>query len=364
MAEEQFNLSGLGDDLSLDLDDQFLEIKDPPEEDIDDKEKNNSSDSPEKEKESVASEEDKVNTHAEEGQSSSPQADDETLSAIYSSLAEHVHDAGVLPSLNLEETPIKNADDLAKAVQREIDNSLDEIHKNYNDAMKAGVSQDDYAVYQQTMQQLDSINDEVLGKEENANLRMEIIARDFINKGFDENTAIKYAKRSIDLNEDIIDAKAALERLKENTKSQYQSRLDEAKKKEEKALDDIKSFIDKTDEVIKGVKISKLAKDKLYSQITTPVTRSADGKPVNAYARDYVKDPVKMRVMSEYLYMITNGYTDFSTINKSVETRVSKSLDNLLKNNGAGFLGGGGVNFDNKDNNSQFSLGDGLELDV
>lgn len=313
-------------------------------------------------KESVASKEGEDPSKTESGVATSPSEEDKT-SQIYSSFAQHFQEAGVLPNLNLEETPIKNANDLADAVQAQIEAGLNAQQKAYVDAMKAGVIQSDYVQYQQQMDQLNSIDDEILGSEENQNLRMEIIARDFMNKGFPQEKALIHAQRSIASGDDVVDAKEALVNLKDYVKTTFDNKKQAAAQNEQKALDDIKAHIDKNDEFIKGVKLNEATKARLYKQITTPIATNDKGKPINAYTQAFIKDPVRMRVATEYMFFVTKGFTDFSKISQGIETKTTKSLDDLLKNNGAGFLKDGKVNFENHDKNSQFNLGE-FEIDI
>lgn len=288
------------------------------------------------------------------------------LSKIYSSLATHLFDEGVLPSLDKDKIDITDANKLAEAIKAEITAGISSTEAEYQKAMKEGVPRDEFVAYQKVASQLEGITEDLLSAEDEAaiNLRTNIIAQDFLNRGFERDEALKYAKRSVDLAEDVNDARSALVRLKEHNTKTYNDTVTATKAKETEVNDNIKKFIDTTDEVLKGVKLTQRVKDELLTQITTPVGNDKDGKPTNAYYKAYSEDPVKYQVVQNYLYMVTKGYTDFSKINNSVETSVSRQIDDVLRNNGAGFLENGGVNFDNTDDNSTFSLGGDLKLDI
>lgn len=308
----------------------------------------------------VAKDKDEVKT-PENMSNSSP-----GLSKIYSSLATHLFDEGVLPSLNKDNIDITDATKLAEAIKAEITSGLDSAQAEYKKAMETGVPKDDYVSYQKVANQLNGITPELIAADDDAaiNLRTNIIAQDFLNRGFDRDEALKYAKRSVDLAEDVNDATSALARLKEHNVKNYNDSIDATKAEETKVNDDIKKFIDTTEEVLKGVKLTQRVKDDLLKQITTPIGNDKNGKPTNAYYKAYSEDPVKYQVVQNYLYMVTKGYTDFSKINNAVESNVSRQIDEVLKNNGAGFLDKGGVNFDNSDTDSSFSLGGDLKLDI
>ena len=94
------------------------------------------------------------------------------------------------------------------------------------------------------------------------------------------------------------------------------------------------------------------------------VGRDENGKPINAFYKAYNEDPIKNQVIQNYLFMATKGYTDFSKINNVATSNVSKQIDEVLRNNGASFLENGGVNFNNRSEESTFSLGGDLKLDI
>ena len=145
-----------------------------------------------------------------DAKTSSPSAGND-LSAIYSSVATHLHETGVLPSLN-EESKIENADDLQVAIQAEITNGLEETARQYKEAMQRGEPEDAYVKYQRQQEQLTDITEDVLTAADNNDLRFKINAQDFLNRGFNVEEAKKFAQRSQDLGEDANDARGALNR--------------------------------------------------------------------------------------------------------------------------------------------------------
>lgn len=288
---------------------------------------------------------------------------DPKQSLIYSSLASHLHETGVLPSLNLTENKINSTEDLQKAIKAEIDNSIEENIKNYNAAMQRGEPQSDYAAYSRQKNYLDSITDTVLSgaDDQSANVRFNLIGQDFLNRGYSKEEATKFANRSISLGEDEGDARAALEKIKEHATNEYNSKV-KAKLDEEKGnVDKITKFVRDTDEIIKGLKINQTTKDNLIKQMTTGVGVDKDGKPLTKYGDALSKDPVKMKTITEYLFLLSNGFTDFSKMKNIIESKAVSEFDNILRNNG-GFLNEGSPNFNNNDSQSTFSLGD-FEID-
>lgn len=287
------------------------------------------------------------------------------LSQYYSSFADHLVKEGVLPDLNLKENKVENIDQLQEAIQNQINSKISDSQKAFEKAMQDGVPKDAFSQYQRTKSQLDSITTEMITSEDDRsiNLRKNIIGQDFLNRGFTKEEAIKYAQRSIDLGEDVADASSAIERLKTfNNESFEKSRL-EAEQEKDKVHTDIKQFIETTPEILKGLKLSKNVKDKLYDQIIKPAGTNENGDTVNAYTEAYSKEPVKFQVMQNYLYMITKGFTDFSKLTDVATTNASRGLDDLMKNTNPAFFQTSGNGLGLEDTESKFTLGDGLMLD-
>lgn len=347
--------AGLGNDLSLDLDGALSGA--PPSKDkekddinIDDKTSEKPTAS-----ESVASEEGKEKTPV--ATTSSPPSD--KLPGILSSLASHFHETGVLPSLNVEENTIDSVDKLQEAIQAEITNGIDANVKAYRAAMEQGVQQDTYVTYQRMKAQLDGYTDEVINKDENATLRFNIIAQDFLNRKFSKEDASKFAQRSVDLGEDMADAKAALVRLKAFNEDSYQADVQAAAAKEQADIDEVTKFINTMDEVIKGVKIPRGVKDNLIKQMTTAVDRDANGNPLSTYGKALQDNPTQTRTITEYLFLVTKGFTDFSKLTGAIATSATKNIDEVLRGAGTDFLQNGTA----PKQNENFTLGDGLMLE-
>lgn len=322
-----------------------------------------------KEKDKNISEEETPESVAEKDKETPEKAntspgDDSKMSKIYSSLAAHLNEKGVLPSLNIEETEIKSIEDLQNAIKSEIDNSLSERQRAYEKAVEEGEPIDEYLKYTQQTAYLEGITDEKISAVDEADLRFNLIGQDFLNKGFSKEDAIKYAKRSQDLGEDIEDAKSALSRIKEFNTQSYQKSVEAKKNAEKEAVDKIKSFVNNTDEIIKGIKLTKTTKDELLKQMTTATGRDEKGNPLTKYGEALTKDPVKTKAITEYMFLITKGFTDFSKINTLITTKANQGIDNLLRSTGGDFLDSGKVNLNINDDNSSFLIGDEFNLDI
>lgn len=289
---------------------------------------------------------------------------DNKMSQIYSSLAAHLNETGVLPSLNLEENKINSVEDLQNAIKSEIDNSISERQRAYEKAVESGEPVDEYVKHTNQMAFLDKITDESLESTDSAELRFNLIGQDFLNKGFSKEDAIKYAKRSQDLGEDIEDAKSALERIKEFNINSYKKSVEEKQKLEKQNVDKIKDFVNNTDEIIKGIKLTPTTKEELLKQMTTAVGRDEKGNPLTKYGEALTKDPVKTKAITEYMFLLTKGFTDFSKINNIIGSKATKNIDEVLRNTGGDFINSGKVNFNNNDEQSSFLLDDEFNIDI
>lgn len=359
----------IGDDLSINMlsdsqggsDDFVLDVEGgiPPAEEEKKEKKDNISDEG-KPQESVA--EKKGEETPGVSKTSSPTATDK-IAEIYSSLATHFHEAGVLPSLNLEESKITTKEGLEEAIKAEITNGLEESVKQYKQAMEAGEPQDAYVNYTRQKEQLFKITDDVLTHEDSGELRFKIIAQDFINRGFDKDEAMKFAKRSQDLGEDTTDAAKSLERIKQFNEDEYRAAVTAKDTKEKENIKNIERFIETTDEIIKGIKLTKATKDNLITQMSTATSRDENGNPLSAYGEALIKDPVATKVITEYLFMISKGFKDFSKINTLLESSTTSKIDEVLRNSGGAFLSGGSAAAA-EDNQQTFSWGEDLDFDV
>ena len=284
----------------------------------DDKKDNNISDPPVEEEESVANE-DKENLEDKEEDSDDGKSSSQKL---YSSLASALAEEGILSSLD-ENTEIKSSDDLFGLIKTEIQKNryadLNEDQKSYLKALESGIPKEEFHAHKQTELQLESIEEQELT--DNAELRKAIIIADFKEQGIAEERAIKLAQRSIDLGEDLEDAKEALASIKVINKSKFEERLAKAQKEKadaQKRSDDeikqIKDTLFNAKEIIPGLGINEKVKKEVYDQMTKPIFNDDKGIQYNALTKARLDNPVDFTVKMHYLFKITDEYT-FRLIN-------------------------------------------------
>jgi len=332
--KDNFSMDAFGEDFELveDFDPQIPTNDQDKDSDKDIDNKDDNSDSSEEEKEIVADKKDKD----EEGSEGSSK--DDSSQNVYSSLASALATDGILSSSK----DIKSSEDLFNAIKAEIQTNelsdLNDTQKQYLEALRVGVPIEEFKQVKSFEQQLEGITEDSLS--DNEELRKSIITQDYMNQGIDETKAAKLAQRSIDLNEDLADAKEALLGVKQFTKDSLNKRIEAQKevqkniaKGQEDELKNIKKTVDDLKEIIPGMQINEKVKNEIYSQMTKTVAQSKDGKPLNAVMKAREEDPVNFTIKMHYLFHLTNGFKNFDKVVKSSKSKAVQDLDDLLKGN-------------------------------
>lgn len=81
-----------------------------------------------------------------------------------------------------------------------------------------------------------------------------------------------------------------------------------------KALNDFKTSLEAKTEIITGIELSKIMKDKVYGALTTVVSYDQNGTPMNKIAEARSKNPMEFETTLAYLFELTNGFKDFAPI--------------------------------------------------
>jgi len=355
MAEEKqqkdqdqvMDMSAFGEDFEI-LDENPFELPDSTDDGKDDgkdKDKKDKKDdnsasgtddnpSDSEKKESVASKKDT------DGEDDSDSDDgDDSSQKLYSSLASALAEEGIISS---PEDPIKGPEDLFNTIKKEIQRNefsdLTDTQKEYLEAVRNGVSVEEFKTVKSFEQQLDNITDEQLA--EDVELRKSIITQNYMNQGLSEEKANKLAQQAVDLNTDVEEAKEGLESVKQFTKEAYQKRIDAQKAAKQKIIDDqikqakeLKKAVFDTKEIIPGMPINEKVKNDIHDQMTKVIGKSKDGKPLNAFMKAREEDPINFTIKMHYLFHLTNGFKNFDKVVTKSKSDAVKQLDNLIKGN-------------------------------
>lgn len=277
----------------------------------------------------------------EEGQEEGDSQDDSPN--IYSSFANVLVEQGLLPSLDLKETKVEDAEALVNAIKTESETAakeyiINKIGQDGYEALEKGVTLEEYQSHNKTVDSLDKITDDSLVSD--LELSKNIILQDYINQGIPENRALKILKKTIDLGEEAIieDAKESLVSLKEMQGKYLQKLQVEREKEQAKELaaqeqidNDLKNAIYNSKEIIKDIKIDKVTQDKVYQSITKVVGQSPSGVMENQLMRDRRENPVDFDTKLYYLYELTNGFKDFSKLISKSESKAVNKLEQTLR---------------------------------
>jgi len=262
----------------------------------------------------------------------------------YSLLASALLEQGVLPSLTKEELDnIKSFDDIAEAFKKELRNNeyagLNEHQKAYLKALESGMPDKEFKENYSKVVDYAKLTEDDLEADES--LRLNLIKEDFISKGYSEEKAEKLAQRSVDLGEDLDDAKEALEARKDFIKKDYETKVKQyeenlksqakaSKEQQEKLKETI--FDDKT-EIIPGLKYNKQFAQKIYDSITKPAGYLEDGRPYNSIFKARMEDPVGFEHKLAYMFSLTDGFKNFDKILNTAKSQSVKKLDEFLNSN-------------------------------
>jgi hypothetical protein len=204
--------------------------------------------------------------------------------------------------------------------------------------------------------------------EQKKNLRANLIMRDLLNRNFSKEKAEKLLKRSIESGDDIDDAKEAHKNLLEQVKLRKQEDLKIAEQRQaeiEKNKQTLIESVDKTKEIIPGVKLTDDVKKFIKEGLTAPTGRTKDGQLRTVVTDKRDEDPTGFN--TKLLYYIKLGLfdkePDFSTLKNSKVTSAVAELEKNLRNSGGNHKGGKGLSLGNSGGgSSSFDMLDDLEF--
>lgn len=293
--------------------------------------------------------------------------DDNSSPPLYKSLASVLHEQGALSSVDSSKFEnIKTVEDFDALIDEEAKarefRDLTELQREALEAFRAGIDVDTFKLQKQTENDLESITEDDLTTDQD--LRRQIIYQDFINQGFSEQKALKLANRSFEVDEDVDDAKEALENIKLGLKEKYKEQVEYEKNekiKAQKAFEtrqkELEKSILETAEPLKGIKLNETARKHVLSTMMIPVSKNPEtGTDENAL----MKDQRESKDFSQRLYTVytlSKGFTDFSYFGKSEKSKANNDLEKALKNNQHISTGGDSTFLDDM-NSTDYEIGD------
>ena len=287
--------------------------------------------------ESVGSEEnqEKEDTISEQETGSSP------TNNFYSSIAKALKEDGVFPDLDDETVDgIKEAEDLAKAIESQIKAGLDEKQRRIDEALDLGVEPDLVKQYENTLAYLDSITEESISAEDKdgENLRKQLIYQDLINKGYSKDEAMEELEDIFANGSDQKKAKRALSANKDFFKTNYKKVVEEARLETEKEAQErdkqaaaLKKSILEDKEVFKDLQVDKATRQKIYDNISKPVYKDKEtGEYFTALQKYERENKTEFLKNVGLLFTLTDGFKNLDGLVKpQVKKEVKKGLREL-----------------------------------
>lgn len=167
------------------------------------------------------------------------------------------------------------------------------------------------------------------------------IARLYYKKttSFSDEKIEKLVTKSEESDELREESKEFFEELKKIDEKERAKILDDAKKAKEdaikeqqKVLNTFKSTLDKTEEVVPGLKINSIMRDKIYKTMTTVVEVDKDsGTPLNKISKARMADPINFEIKLAYIFELTNGFTDWSAFSTSGKKKAYSEFEAAAK---------------------------------
>lgn len=253
-------------------------------------------------------------------------------------------DEGILPNLNLDEFD-GTAEGLKEAMNKEIHSgieaykaSLPEDVKKIIDGYEVGVPLEKLLELNKeklnvsTIKESDIINNEELQKE---------IVRKYFKKTtrFSDKKIEQNIERLSDIGELEAEALSNITELKALVEEEEAKAIEDAKRREEEYQEQLRKYweefdkkLEAADEIIPGLKVTKTIKQKIITNLSTAVATDQNGNPVNKIAYYRSKHPQEFELYLNYLFEVTNGFSDFSVLSKGGKKAAIAELEKAARN--------------------------------
>lgn len=270
----------------------------------------------------------------EDDNSEGDDSDDESSPNLYSSIANVLHEQGIIPSLESSED-IKTTDDFVGALKKEIDIQTERRLQEYLDNLDL----EKIASSKKALVDLDNIDEDYL--KDNLEVAKDLIYRDYLNQGLSEDRVRKMLKKTIDLGEDIIleDALESRDSLKEFEKRQaeveqekYKENIKLQKEQQEQTDNAIKKYIFESPEIVKGIPNTKVLQEKVFKTMTEIVAKNPQtGEFENKLMKDRSVNPIEFDTRMYYFYELTNGFKELGKFETTLNSKATKTLEKVLR---------------------------------
>lgn len=314
----------------------------------------------------------------EEKEDTTPKGGGTSPKNFYSSIAKALKEEGIFPDLDDESySKIKEPEDFRDLIEQQIKAGLDERQKRIDEALAVGVEPTEIKKYENTIDFLDSIEEESISDESDKGekLRKDLIYQDFINRGYSKERAAREVQKSLNAGTDIEDAKEALKSNMDFFKDKYDELVNEAKaeaeqeEKERKGqAEKLKTSILNDKEVFGDLSVDKSTRQRIYDNISKPVYKDPEtGRYYTAIQRYEMENRVDFLKNIGLIFTLTDGFKNLDGLVKGkVKKEVKKGLRELENtlNNTARTSDGSLKYASGVDEDPESFIGQGWKLDV
>lgn len=316
--------------------------------------------------------------NTEEKEDTTPKGDGTSPKNFYSSIAKALKEEGIFPDLDNESlSEIKDPEDFRDLIDQQIKAGLDERQKRIDEALNAGVEPTEIKKYENTINFLDSIEEENISDEgdKGEKLRKDLIYQDFINRGYSKERATREVQKSFNAGTDIDDAKEALKSNIDFFKDKYDKLVNDAKseaeeeeKERKNQAEKLKSSILNDKDVFGDLSVDKSTRQKIYDNIAKPVYKDPEtGEYFTAVQKYEMENRTDFLKNIGLLFTLTDGFKNLDGLVKGkVKKEVKKGLRELehTLNNTARTSDGNLKFVSGVDEDPESFIGKGWNLDV
>ena len=293
------------------------------------------------------------------GENNSEKGGNNSSPNFHSSVLNALKEDGILPELSDEDiTNVKDDEGFKDAIEKVIQDRLDERTKRIENALNAGADIGEIKQYENILTTLNNIDEDAL-KQEGAkgdDLRRRIIAQDLMNRGYSEDKIKREVKKSFDAGTDIEDAIEALQANVQFYTQKYSDLIEEGKEQAKKYKEDMrrqgeelrKSIVEDKG-IFDEIGMDKRMRQKVYDNISKPSYKTKDGNWLTEIQKYQMENQADFLKYVSLFYTMTDGFKDLSPlIKKQVKkerTSSIRELENKLK--GTNRVNSGKLNYVN-----------------
>ena len=294
----------------------------------------------------------------EEEEDTGKPSGDGSSPTVLSSIAVALKKDGIFPDFEDSElAAVKTPEDFAELVDKAINARMESETKRVRDMLDDGVPADSIKGYEQTLNYLNGITDEMLKAEgeEGDNLRKSLIYNDLIKKGYSEDRAKREVEKSFKAASEIDDATDALAALKKAFQDEYQQVQDEAKRRTEQAKanqkkqsEDFKKMVLEDEIKVGDSKLDKRTCQKVFDAVSKPVYKDPDtGHLLTAVQKFQKEQPLEFLKQLGLWYVLTDGGKNITSLTKKqVQAEKNKGIRELERKINSSSFNGGSLRYD------------------